>query len=150
MKVKDCMTRDVVYVTSSTKIKDIYKLFCERNIGGVPVVDRDKRVLGMVTKTELLTALLPDYFDMIDDFLFIDDFGELEKTLKSMPELSLFIAEDLMVRDIITIEEDASLMKIPVLMSKYNLRRIPVVKDGKLTGIIARMDICRALFNNSG
>ena len=148
MKVKDVMTRKVVSVTPSTGIKDIYHIFCKNHIGGVPVVDGDNTLLGLVTKTELLDVLIPDYFDMVADFLFIDDFGALEEKLEAIPSLDLFIAEDLMVTDIISIKENASLMKAPVLMNKYNVRRLPVVnKENKLVGVATRMDVCRALFN---
>lgn len=148
MKVKDVMARDLITVGPSTGIRDIYNIFCKKNIGGAPVVDKDNKVLGMVTKTELLDVLIPDYFDMVSDFLFIDDFGALEERLESIPSLDLFIAEDLMIRGVITINQNASLMKAPVLMNKYNIRRLPVVDDtDKLVGIITRMDICEALFN---
>ena len=151
MKVKDIMTTKVVSVTPSTGIRKIYKIFCDNNVGGVPVVDNENKVIGIVTKTELLDALIPDYFEMIGDFLFIDDLGALEEQLESMPSLDLFIAEDLMVTDVTTINQDASLMKAPVLMNKFNVRRLPVVdKDKKLVGIITRMDVCRALFNENG
>ncbi len=149
MKVKDVMTRNVATVGLSTGLRQIYRIFCEKNIGGVPVTDGEGRLLGMVTKTELIDVLIPDYFEMIGDFLFIDDLGALEEKLEFMPSLELFIAEDLMVANVISIKENASLMKAPVLMNKYNIRRLPVVTgdDNKLAGIITRMDICKALFN---
>lgn len=148
MKVKDIMAKDIVTIGPSTGIRQIYKLFCEKHIGGVPVVNSENKLLGMVTKTELLNVLIPDYFDMVSDFLFIDDFGALEEKLESIPSLELFLAEDLMIRNVISINENASLMKAPVLMTKYNVRRLPVVTgDNKLVGIITRMDVCNALFN---
>ena len=151
MKVKDVMTENVVKVTAATGIRKIYKIFCEQHIGGVPVVDAENKVVGMVTKTELLDVLIPDYFDFVGDFLFIDDFGALEEKLESIPSLELFLAEDLMVRNIITINENASLMKAPVLMNKHNTRRLAAVDDeGRLVGIITRMDVCNALFNGKG
>ena len=151
MKVKDVMTENVVKVTAATGIRKIYKIFCEQYIGGVPVVDAENKVVGMVTKTELLDVLIPDYFDFVGDFLFIDDFGALEEKLESIPSLELFLAEDLMVRNIITINENASLMKAPVLMNKHNTRRLAAVDDeGRLVGIITRMDVCNALFNGKG
>ena len=151
MKVKDIMTKDVVKVDLSTGIREIYNIFREKNIGGVPIVDSDNKLLGLVTKTELLDVLIPDYFGMVTDFLFIDDFGALEEKLESLPSLELFIAEDLMISGLISIKENASLMKAPVLMNKYNIRRLPVVDDdNRLVGIVTRMDVCDALFNGKG
>ncbi len=148
MKIKDVMKRDLITVSPSTGIREIYDIFHKKHVGGVPVVDKDKKLLGMVTKTEILDVLIPDYFDMVTDFLFIDDLGALEDTLESMPLLELFIAEDLMIKDIITINQNASLMKAPVLMNKHNVRRLPVIsEENKLVGIITRMDVCEALFN---
>ncbi|OGW75266.1 MAG: hypothetical protein A2Z72_00875 [Omnitrophica bacterium RBG_13_46_9] len=148
MKVRDVMTRDVITVGLSTGIREIYRIFCEKHISGVPVVAEENLLLGMVTKTEILNVLIPDYFDMVGDFLFIDDFGALEEQLESTPSLELFIAEDLMIRNIIAIKESASLMKAPVLMNKHNVRRLPVVDNsGKLVGIVTRTDIFRALFD---
>ena len=142
------MTRGIITIKPSTGIREIYSILCEKQIGGMPVVDGENKLLGMVTKTELLNVLIPDYFDMIGEFLFIDDLGALEEKLESIPSLDLFIAEDLMTRNTITIKENASLMKAPLLMSKYNVRRLPVVNNlRKLTGIITRMDVCKALFD---
>jgi len=148
MKVRDVMAKDIIKVGPSTGIRQIYDIFCDKNIGGVPVVDAEGILIGMVTKTELLEVLIPDYFDMVNDFLFIDDFGALEERLESIPSLELFIAEDLMIKNVITIKEDASLMKAPVLMNKYNIRRLPVCDShNRLVGVITRMDVCKALFN---
>jgi len=148
MKVKDVMTKNVITAKLSTGIRELYRIFSERHVGGVPVLDENSRILGMVTKTEILDVLIPDYFDIVTDFLFIDDLGSLEERLEFTPTLELFIAEDLMIHDVVTISENASLMKAPVLMNKYNVRRLPVVAgDGTLTGIITRMDVCEALFN---
>ena len=149
MIVKDHMTRNVISVSPAKGIKDIFRIFKEKNIGGVPVVNSENRILGIVTKNELLTAILPDYFDMIGDFLFIEDFGALEEELESIPELNLFIAEDLMRRDVVAVNEDASLLKVPALMDKYNVNRIPVTdKNEKLVGIITKIDLCHAYFNH--
>ena len=150
MKIKDVMTKDAVTVRASTGIRQIYDIFCKKGIGGVPVVDDEKRLLGMVTKTELLDVLVPDYFDMLADYLFIDDFGALEDKLENIPPLELFIAENLMVKNVISINAEASLMKAPALMNSHNIRRLPVVNsENKLVGIITRMDVCKALFNGA-
>ena len=151
MKVKDVMTKDVVSVSPSMGIREIYDIFCKKQIGGVPVIDKESKLLGLITKTELLDVLIPDYFEMLTDFLFIDDLGALEEKLETLPPLELFIAKDLMLTNVITINENASLMKAPAIMSNHNVRRLPVVdKQNKLVGLITRMDVCNALFNGKG
>lgn len=150
MKVKEYMSREVLSVPLSMGMMDIYRILKEKNIGGVPVVNKEKKVMGLITKDELLAALLPDYFDMIGDFLFIDDFGALEKELERLPDFKLFLAEDLMKRNVATIREDASLVKVPALMDKHNVNRLPVVdNDNRLIGIITKMDLCNAYFNHA-
>jgi len=145
MKIKDVMSKNVLSITPNIGIRRIYKIFCEKGFGGLPVVNKENKIVGMVTKNELLAVILPDYFGMIENFLFIDDFGALDEELEDLPELGLFLAEDLMIRDVATIDADASLLKAPVLMHKHNIRHIPVVKEGKLVGIITRSDILKAL-----
>lgn len=150
MRVKDYMSQIISSVSPSTGIMEIYRIFKEKGIGGVPVVDNESKIIGMVTRNELLAAILPDYFDMIGDFLFIDDFGSLEEELEHMPEFKLFIAEDLMVKNVVTVNANASLLKVPALLDKHNINRIPVVdKDKKLVGIITKMDLCHAYFNHN-
>jgi len=147
MKAKDIMSKDVVVVSASTGIREIYEIFKNTRYGGVPVVDKDKKILGMITKAEILSVFLPDYFDMLgENIMFIDDFGALDEELESLPSFELFIAEDIMKKGSVTVEENASLLKVVAIMIKHNVRRILVAKDGVLQGIITRGDICRAFF----
>jgi len=149
MKAKDVMAEKVVTVLSSTGIRDIYDFFKKTRYGGVPVVDKDKKILGMITKAEMLAVFLPDYFDMLgENIVFIDDFGALDEEFESMPSLELFVAEDIMRKGAVTVEEDASLLKVVAMMEKYRVRRILVARDNVLQGIITRSDICKAFFEN--
>jgi len=150
MIVKDYMRKDAISVSPSTGLMDIYLLFKKHHIGGAPVVDKDNKVIGLITRNELLAAILPDYFDMIGEFLFIDDFGALEEELENLPEFKLFLAEDLMVRNVVTVSEESSLLKVPALMDKYKINRVPVVdKENRLRGVISKMDLCHAYFNHN-
>jgi len=147
MKAKDIMSKDVVTVSPSLGIREIYKIFKDTRYGGLPVVDKDKNILGMITKAEILAIFLPDYFDMLgENIMFIDDFGALDEELESLPSFELFIAEDIMKKGSVTIEENASLLKVVAIMRKHHVRRILVAKDGLLKGIITRGDICRGFF----
>lgn len=151
MKAKDVMSKDVITISPSTGIRVIFELFKKTRYGGLPVVDKDNKILGMVTKAEMLSVLLPDYFDMLgENIIFIDDFGALDEEFESLPMFELFIAEDIMKKGGVTVDEDASLLKVSAMMQKFNVRRILVAKEGVLKGIITRGDICKAFFEKGG
>jgi len=151
MKARDVMSKDVVTVSPSAGIRAVYDIFKKTRYGGVPVVDGDKKILGMITKAEMLSVLLPDYFDLLgDNIVFIDDFGALDEEFESLPTFELFIAEDIMQKGARTVDEDASLLKVVAMMKKYGVRRILVAKDNILKGIITRGDICGAFFESGG
>ncbi|MEE8317556.1 MAG: CBS domain-containing protein, partial [Candidatus Omnitrophota bacterium] len=97
MKARDVMSKDVVTISPSMGMREIYDIFKKTRYGGIPVVNRDKKILGMVTKAEILSVFLPDYFDMLgENIIFIDDFGTLDEEFESLPSFELFIAEDIM------------------------------------------------------
>ena len=149
MKAKDIMSRDVVTVSPSLGIREIYKILKKTRYGGLPVVDKDKKVLGMVTKAEILSVLLPDYFDLLgENIIFIDDFGVLEEEFESLPAFELFIAEDIMRKGAVTVEGNASLLKVVAMMIKHGVRRVLVEEKSRLKGIITRGDICRGFFES--
>jgi len=151
MKAKDIMSKDIVTVSPSIGIREIYNILKKTRYGGVPVVDKDRKILGMVTKAEILSVLLPDYFDLLgENIIYIDDFGTLDEEFENMPSFELFIVEDIMKKGSVTVEEDVSLLKVVAVMKKYNVRRILVAKDNVLKGMITRGDICKAFFEENG
>ncbi|NQT75027.1 MAG: CBS domain-containing protein [Candidatus Omnitrophica bacterium] len=151
MKAKDIMSKDIVTVSPSIGIREIYSILKKTRYGGIPVVDKDRKILGMVTKSEILSVFLPDYFDLLgENIIYIDDFGTLDEEFENMPSFELFIVEDIMKKGSVTVEEDVSLLKVVAVMKKYNVRRILVAKDNVLKGMITRGDICKAFFEENG
>ncbi|MFH1782220.1 MAG: CBS domain-containing protein [Candidatus Omnitrophota bacterium] len=149
MKAKEIMSKDVVTISLSMGIREIYGLFKKTRYGGFPVVDGDNKILGIVTKAEILSVFIPDYFDLLgENIAYIDDFGTLDEEFEALPMFELFLAEDIMKKGAITVDEEASILKVVAVMRKKNVRRILVAKDNILKGIITREDICKAFFEN--
>lgn len=147
-KVKEFMNTSVVTIHRATTIKEIAHIFLTHDFDFLPVVDEENRLLGVITKKDILTPFLPEYFELLDDIDFISDFGSLEASLTETLEY-LLVAEDIMVKDPVTIDEEASLFKAVALISHHKIRHLPVVREGKLVGIVSRTDILRAIFGKS-
>lgn len=90
---------------------------CDGNFGSIPVVDEERRLLGLVTEFDLLKVM------------------EQDKDLRKVP------VADIMTRDVMTTTENTSFSELIDLMQRHHLIRVPVIRDGKLVGIVARRDI---------
>jgi CBS domain-containing protein len=145
MQVKDYMTRRLITVQASTRIREVAKIFDTHPFDTIPVVDKEGNLIGIISRTDLLHAFLPNYFGLLDDFSFVKDFGALEVDKGAFKMIEkLFVADDLMTKKVITIEERESLLKAIAIMKKNRVKHLPVVRGGKLVGMITRGDILRA------
>jgi CBS domain-containing protein len=121
VKAKDIMSRKVTTVHEYANIMDVIKLLVERNVTGVPVVDDADRLLGMVTEKDVLTLLLYD------------------------PNVKGKTVTDLMTTEIVHFDEDENLMTIFESLVQRNFRRVPILSEGRLVGIVSRRDIIKFL-----
>ncbi|MEW5766548.1 MAG: CBS domain-containing protein [bacterium] len=145
MKVANYMVEDVITLSPNKSFEEILALFRRESFDCLPVVDNERRLLGVVSRTDLLKIFVPEYFALIDDISFIKDFGAMEVDHKSAEMMErLLVAGDIMTTKVITITADSSLFKAVALMRKYNIRVIPVVEGEKLVGIISRTDLMKA------
>ena len=125
IRAKHIMSRKVLTVMEGSNIRHVMRLLSENRVTGLPVVSEDMTLLGIVTEKDILETLL---------------YG---KDIKSKT------ARDLMATDIVSFEEDEDLMTIFRTLVEDNFRRVPILLDGKLTGIISRRDIINFLSEKS-
>jgi CBS domain-containing protein len=142
MKARDYMTSDVISVGRAANIAEIASLLKKHGISGVPVVDAEGRLLGVVTHEELINVFLPHYLSMFDELAFLDDLGLIEAQTLAEIEPSLFLAEDVMVANPVTVKPETSIMKVAALLVNKKLVFVPVVDaDGRVVGILNRGDV---------
>lgn len=140
MKVSSVMTRAVIAVEPDASIADAARLMVEHRISGLPVVDRDGNLKGVVTE---------------QDFLREGDKPQrprwLEFAIGHLPFTSVFArfherkVADVMSSNPVTIAADAPLEAAVRLIEQHDIKRLPVMQDGRMVGIIARADLVRAL-----
>ena len=138
MKVKDIMIREVKTLSPDMSVKDAaLKLFLLQ-ISGLPVVDSEGHILGMFTEKELIRLTLPNYIEQAGEFAYMLDTDGFEKKAGELDKIKV---SDAMRKEVVCISEDTPFPEAVRLMITKKIRRIPVVKENKLIGIIARSDI---------
>lgn len=143
MLVADVMTRKVETVAPGTAIAEIARIMVEKRISAVPVVDPEGRLLGLVSEGDLLqrveTGTEGRRAWWLD--LFVASESRAETFLKAHGR----IAADVMVKELVTATADTPLARAAQLMHDRRVKRLPVVEDGRIVGIVARSDLVRAL-----
>jgi CBS-domain-containing membrane protein len=151
LKARDIMTREVIAVSPETPVADLGKLLENRNLGGVPVVAKDGRLVGIVTQSDLVERAreieLPPAINILDLHLFLQIPSHLLKKVEKM--LGATVAE-VMTPEPITVQADTPVPQVAALMTRQKVHTIPVLEGGKIVGIIGKMDIIRALAREAG
>lgn len=145
MLAKDIMTRGVKTIHSTNSIRTAIELMINQCVSGLPVVDEDDIVIGMITEGDLLRrveygAAAPDKDDkkLIDTALV-----DLDAYIKGHS----WRVGDLMSAQVITVTGDASIGTVAKLLFQHKIKRMPVVENGRLVGLISRVDLLRAIVN---
>jgi CBS domain-containing protein len=143
MLARQVMTPNPIAVAATIAVEDVARILLERRISAVPVIDAESRVIGIVSEGDLMRRreagterryswwleLVSDPQTMARDFV------------KSTGHK----VSDVMTKQVISVGEDTPLAAIAEILEKRHIKRVPVVKNGKLVGIVSRADLVRAL-----
>ena len=124
LTASDVMTKDLVTIRPDSTIKEAIDLLIDKQISGLPVVDDNRRLVGVITEFALLA--------MVYD-----------------PEVQNHPVSRHMTRELITVEADDPINRIADLCIVHRVRRLPVMKNGRLVGLIARRDVLKALYQSN-
>src|SRR5271163_2691120 len=144
MNARDVMTRDVVSVTSDTPMRKIAALLLEKCISAVPVVDPSGVPIGMVSEGDLTGRSQAEREARQDWWLTTLAEGESVNP-EFLASLNYPTTRDIMSAPVITVGEETSLREIAELLTIHRIKRVPVVRDGRIVGIVSRADLVRAL-----
>jgi CBS domain-containing protein len=145
MQVKDAMCVDVKTCKADTSLKDIATIMCFNKISGLPVVDDDNLVVGVISEKDILCSMFPDMSDLMESGG-KTDFEEMEKDYSGV--LSKKVA-DIMTKVVAVVSPDMPILRAASMMWVRKIRRIPVTEGNKLVGIISMGDVHKAVFQES-
>ncbi len=147
-KAKDIMSEKLITVTPETTVKELAEILTENGINGTPVVDSNRKLLGVVTENDLLfqkkRVHIPTILNFLDAFIYLES---PEKMKEEMQKISGTSVKDIFSFPAVTVDEDTLIDEIATLMIEKNIHTIPVVKGEKLVGIVGKGDIIKTLMN---
>jgi CBS domain-containing protein len=143
MRAVDVMTNEVITVDENATVTVVARLLAERGISAVPVVDADNRVIGMVSEGDLLHRAETGterrrswWLEMVTS---ADQLAA--EYIKSHSGR----VKDVMTPGVISVTEQTTVADIAVLLETHRIKRVPVLRNGKLVGIVSRANLVRAL-----
>jgi CBS domain-containing protein len=143
MRAVEVMTTKVITVGKNAFVADVAKLLAERGISAVPVVDKDHKVIGMVSEGDLLHRTETGTEKCRSWWL--EMMASTNQLAGDYIKSHTANVTDVMTRDVISVSETTPLADIAILLEANRIKRVPVVRDGKLVGIISRANLVRAL-----
>jgi CBS-domain-containing membrane protein len=151
LTAKDIMTKEVIAVTPDTSIEELADLLVNNRISGAPVVNAAGTLVGIVTENDLISRNKRLHIPTVVSFL--DAAIYLESSKKFADEVKRVTATkvgDISVKKVVTISEDTSLTDIATIMSEKKVHILPVLKAGKVVGIVGKRDVVKAVSQQAG
>jgi CBS-domain-containing membrane protein len=142
MVARDIMTTPVITVRPDTPFRELVDLMMRHRVSGLPVVDEGGRLVGVVTEADLIhkeetplpePPLIPWHGGSL----------RLERLVDRYQKATGTTARDLMTENVVTASEDTPVRELAHLMLTHHINRIPIVRDGRVVGIVARTDILK-------
>ncbi len=145
MKANDIMTSEVITVKENDTVEFVTNLLLINRISGVPVINDDDEVVGVVTETDLIfkdkDLNVPPYISLLGGFILLESLNKFEKQLNKM---AAYKVKHVMSTPVFTVKENEDVREIVNMMLEKGINRVPVInEENKLAGIIARSDILR-------
>ncbi|TML30717.1 MAG: CBS domain-containing protein [Actinobacteria bacterium] len=146
--VGDIMERDPVTVSPDDDVESLIRVLRRHELPGIPVVDGDGRSVGIVTEADLILRdeqadlHLPHHIDLMGGVIYLESMKHFEERLRKA-----FAAKvsDMMTPDPLTVTPETPVEEAAKIISERGHNRLPVVEDGRLVGVVTRLDVLEAL-----
>ncbi|GBD95785.1 MAG TPA: CBS domain-containing protein [Nitrospirae bacterium] len=145
LKAKDIMTKDVVTIHPEATVEELARLLIEHKISGVPVVNNEKKLVGIVTENDLIRKNkrfhIPTVIRLFDAYILLGS-GKAEEEIKKMAATTV---NEIYTQKVVSITEETSLEDIATIMAEQHIHLLPVLSSDNVVGIVGKADVVRAL-----
>ena len=146
MNAAEIMTKRVITVRPDTSVGEIADLLLDHKVSAVPVIDNDRQVVGIVSEGDLLghpPSGSPRAW-------WLRRFNDGTVCLEEIATARHLKARDVMTKPVVTVVDQTPVDVLATLMRRRRVKRVPVLQDGKLVGIVSRADLLEALMRRTG
>jgi len=143
MRACEAMSKDVITVKANTAVQEIAATLVRHRISAVPVVTDDGRMIGIVSQTDL--GHRSENATEKRRKWWLELFADADAKARDYIKSHGVEAQDVMSRFVVSVAEDADLSEVAEILDTHRIRQVPVMRDGKLAGMISRTDLVRAL-----
>lgn len=146
LTARDIMTTDVVSVTTGTSLKELARTFIETRYSNLPVLDDAGRLVGVISETDLVEQQKPMHIPtVVSLFDWVFTFGREKRFQEEVDRVTAATVGDLCTREPLTCTPVTPISEIAGLMSEHRIHLVPVVDQDRLVGVVARLDLIRAM-----
>lgn len=143
MKIEEIMTRDVIIVAPQTSIHEAARLMVDHGVSGLPVVDEQGKLVGVLSEGDLILRQRARQRVPWWRAFFHDG----ERLAREYQKAAGTTAEEVMTKAVISVSPDLPIEAAALILDQRRIRRVPVVADGRVVGIVSRGDLVKVLAN---
>jgi len=145
LKAKDIMTKDVITVRPDATVEELARLLMEHKISGVPVVNEEKKIIGIVTENDLIRKNkrfhIPTVIRIFDAYILLGS-GKAEEEIRKMAATTV---DEICTKKVVSIKAETSLEEIATIMAEQHIHLLPVLSGSTVVGIVGKADMVRAI-----
>ena len=142
-KIKEIMKTDVYTVSDEATIKDVLQVLVESKTSGLPIVNAKQQVVGFISDGDIMKFIAKQNPRIIDMTSFITVWYDTESFEKKLHDLMDLSVMELATTKLVSVETDYDIDEVAKVLGEKKIKKVPVLEDGKLAGVISRSDILR-------
>lgn len=143
MQAADVMVTDVVSVPESATVREVAQLMLDKRVSGVPVVDKSGRIVGIVSEGDLIRRA--EIGSQRQRSWWLELLTGTEQLAAEYIKAHAVRVTDIMSREVVAASESTPLSEIATLLERHRIKRVPIVRGGRLVGIVSRANLVQAL-----
>ena len=147
-KIKDIMQTDVYSVPYKATVKEVLELMVEKEVSGVPITDDENFVIGFISDGDIMKFIAKQDPRIIDMTSFITVWYDTETFEKKLDDLMSLNVMELATTKVVSVDEDFEIDEVAKILGKKKIKKVPVLRDGRLVGVVNRSHIIRYIVSN--